>query len=304
MAFPPTAKGFIMNIDRRAALGSSLAGMLLTAAPAAAAGAPAAPRTIRPLAVKGVTIGAGQPKLIVSVTEKTPAAALERTRQLAAMAEVDLIEYRIDHLADHADPARVALSVAEVAAASGAKPLLLTFRTKAEGGEAAIAPEAYAALYAAALRHGGADLIDLEFALCAHPAVKAVFQQAKAAGKPVITSYHNFHMTPTVAMMVEKLQAMQAFGADIPKIAVMPRDAGDTLALLEATWTMHSRYADRPLLTMSMNGTGAISRVAGEIFGSALTFGAVGAASAPGQIDARHLRPMLETLAASVGTPA
>lgn len=233
----------------------------------------------------------------MSITETTPAVALARAQQLAAMPEVDLLEYRIDHLAAHDDAALVAASVAQVAGACAGKPLLMTFRTKAEGGQAAITPEAYARLYATALRHGGADMIDLEFALCAHPAVAAVFHQAKAAGKPVVTSYHNFHETPPTATMVDKLRTMQSFGADIPKIAVMPRDAGDALRLLEATWIMHSRYADRPLLTMAMGGTGAISRVAGEAFGSALTFGAVGAASAPGQIDARRLHPMLDTLA-------
>jgi 3-dehydroquinate dehydratase I len=287
-----------MDIDRRAALGTGLAGIAaLAAAPAAAAPAPG----LRVLRIKDLTIGSGRPKLIVSVTEKTPAAALERTRRLVAMAEVDMIEYRIDHLADHGDPARVAASVGEVAAACGSKPLLMTFRTKAEGGEAAIEPQAYAALYAAALRRGGPDLIDLEFALCQAAPVAAVFRQAKAAGRPVIASYHNFHMTPPADMLVAKLRAMQAFGADIPKIAVMPHDAGDTLKLLDATWTMHSRHADRPLLTMAMGGVGAISRVAGETFGSALTFGAVGAASAPGQVDTVALSPMLATLHGALG---
>lgn len=286
-----------MPLDRRTVLNGGLAGMALAAAPDAAAQAIAPRPAITPLRVRNLTIGEGRPALIVSITETTPAAALARAQQLAAMPEVDLLEYRIDHLAAHEDAALVAASVAQVAGACAGKPLLMTFRTKAEGGQAAIAPEVYASLYAAALRHGGPDMIDLEFALCAHPAVAAVFHQAKAAGKPVVTSYHNFHTTPSTAAMVDKLRTMQTFGADIPKIAVMPQDAGDTLRLLEATWVMHSRYADRPLLTMAMAGTGAISRVAGETFGSALTFGAVGAASAPGQIDTRQLHPMLDTLA-------
>lgn len=292
-----------MAIDRRTTLLGSLTGMMLTTAPTIATAAPSLRRPkIRALRVKNLTIGDGRPALIVSVTEKTPAQALERARALTAMPEVDVIEYRIDHLARHDDPDAVAASVAELAADCAGKPLLMTFRTKAEGGEAALAPDAYARLYAAALAHGGPDMIDLEFALCSQPPVAAAFRQAKAAGKPVILSHHDFHATPPAAAMIDTLRAMQAFGADIPKIAVMPQDAGDTLALLEATWTMHSRYADRPLLTMSMNGTGAISRVAGEIFGSALTFGAVGSASAPGQIEVRHLRPMLDTLATSLGT--
>lgn len=47
---------------------------------------------------------------------------------------------------------------------------------------------------------------------------------------------------------------------------------------------MNRLYADRPIITMSMAGTGVISRLCGEVFGSALTFGAAGKASAPGQM--------------------
>ncbi|MGO0916205.1 type I 3-dehydroquinate dehydratase [Clostridioides difficile] len=39
-------------------------------------------------------------------------------------------------------------------------------------------------------------------------------------------------------------------------------------------------YADRPIITMSMSGMGVISRLCGEIFGSALTFGAAKSVSA------------------------
>ena len=76
---------------------------------------------------------------------------------------------------------------------------------------------------------------------------------------------------------------MQELDADIPKIAVMPQNKKDVLTLLAATEEMVSEYADRPIITMSMAGTGLISRLCGEVFGSALTFGAVGKASAPGQ---------------------
>ncbi|MDI5818043.1 type I 3-dehydroquinate dehydratase, partial [Salmonella enterica subsp. enterica serovar Kentucky] len=41
---------------------------------------------------------------------------------------------------------------------------------------------------------------------------------------------------------------------------------------------------------MSMSKTGVISRLAGEVFGSAATFGAVKKASAPGQISVADLR--------------
>ena len=89
---------------------------------------------------------------------------------------------------------------------------------------------------------------------------------------------------------------MQDMGADIPKIAVMPRTKKDVLTLLAATEEMASEYADRPIITISMSGLGSISRIAGEVFGSCLTFGSGEKASAPGQIDAGKLNSVLQTI--------
>lgn len=89
---------------------------------------------------------------------------------------------------------------------------------------------------------------------------------------------------------------MQLKGADICKIAVMPRNSEDVLTLLEATRKMYENYADRPLITMSMGTLGMISRISGQVFGSAATFGSAGTASAPGQISVSELRKLLNTL--------
>jgi 3-dehydroquinate dehydratase-1 len=93
---------------------------------------------------------------------------------------------------------------------------------------------------------------------------------------------------------------MQDLGADIPKIAVMPKCKLDVLELLEATVIMSEKYADRPIITMSMSGTGVITRLAGEVFGSALTFGAAKKASAPGQIGVEDLYSALQLLHSSM----
>ena len=89
---------------------------------------------------------------------------------------------------------------------------------------------------------------------------------------------------------------MQECGADLLKLAAMPTDAEDVLTLLSATWEMKEKYARQPLITMSMGGTGIVSRLSGEIFGSALTFGSAGVASASGQIGVSELRNVLDLL--------
>ena len=88
---------------------------------------------------------------------------------------------------------------------------------------------------------------------------------------------------------------MEALGADIAKIAVMPNSPADVLTLLSAT-EQAFRTLSCPVISMSMKGTGLVSRLSGEIFGSCLTFGSVGGASAPGQIDVTELKMILETM--------
>ncbi|HCN5530800.1 TPA: type I 3-dehydroquinate dehydratase, partial [Escherichia coli] len=102
--------------------------------------------------------------------------------------------------------------------------------------------------------------------------------------------------TPEAEEIIARLRKMQSFDADIPKIALMPQSTSDVLTLLAATLEMQEQYADRPIITMSMAKTGVISRLAGEVFGSAATFGAVKKASAPGQISVNDLRTVLTIL--------
>jgi len=78
-------------------------------------------------------------------------------------------------------------------------------------------------------------------------------------------------------------------------MAVMPQSADDVLTLLTAT-NEARKTLSQPVITMSMGDLGKVSRLAGEVFGSCLSFATVGAASAPGQIALDHLRPELEDL--------
>ena len=123
--------------------------------------------------------------------------------------------------------------------------------------------------------------------------MKEIIEAAHKNNVKVVASNHDFGKTPAKEDLVYRLRKMQDLGADIPKIAVMPQNKKDVLTLLSATEAMANDYADRPIITMSMAGTGLISRLCGEVFGSAATFGAVGKVSAPGQMNAKDLETIL-----------
>ena len=84
-------------------------------------------------------------------------------------------------------------------------------------------------------------------------------------------------------------------GADVAKIAVMPQSMDDVLALLAAT-ERASRNVDIPLVSMAMGPLGAVTRAAGWIFGSAMTFAVGASSSAPGQMPIEDVRLVVEAL--------
>ena len=244
--------------------------------------------------VRNIEIGAGIPKIcvpIVGVTREEILAAAENIKSTKA----DVVEWRVDWYEDIFDFTKTEATMQALREVLGEMPILFTFRTSKEGGEKAIETEAYVELNQNAAKTGLVDLVDVE-AFTGDDVVKAVVETAHANGVKVIASNHDFHKTPAKEEIVSRLRKMQELGADIPKIAVMPQNKKDVLTLLTATEEMASEYADRPIITMSMAGTGVISRLCGEVFGSALTFGAVGKVSAPGQMGIEDLTTVLGLL--------
>ncbi len=246
------------------------------------------------LKVRNIEIGAGAPKIIIPIVGVTKEEILAAARSFENVV-YDVVEWRVDWFEGVFDFPQVEEVLKELRDILGDKPLLMTFRTSKEGGEKAIEPGAYTELNVKAAQTGYVDFVDVEI-FTGDAVVANIIDQVHAAGVKVIASNHDFHKTPAQSDIVYRLRKMQDMGADIPKIAVMPTCKADVLTLLAATEEMYTNYADRPIITMSMGGTGVISRLAGEAFGSSMTFGCVGKASAPGQMEAGDLNTVLELL--------
>lgn len=251
-------------------------------------------RIMNPVAVRGVKIGEGIPKICVPIVGRTREEILESGKNISTVG-ADIVEWRADWYEDAATFERVKETARQLRDVLGGIPVLFTFRTAGEGGERALEKDAYIELNQKAAKSGYIDMVDVE-ALAGDEAVTAVIKAAHECGVKVVVSSHDFQKTPEKEEIISRLRRMQELGADIPKIAVMPQNRKDVLTLLAATEEMYSKYADRPIITMSMAGTGVISRLCGEVFGSALTFGAAGKASAPGQMEVENLKKVLSLL--------
>ena len=235
------------------------------------------------VSLRGLTLTAARPRIIVPLFARDPAVLCPLAKAAGADPAAELVELRLDPL-----PADEFLNALALVRGIVDKPLVVTIRTQAEGGEAALTADQYAAFCAAVCASGCADLLDIEF-FSAGERLPQWIATAHAAGVKVVCSSHDFQKTPPRAELVERMVRMQQAGADLPKLAVMPTCRTDVLELLAATAEMADHHPETPVITMSMGALGAVSRLCGEVFGSAATFGMVGQGSAPGQIPADQL---------------
>ena len=249
---------------------------------------------MNPIIVRNVSIGEGMPKICVPIVGTTREEILKTAKEILNTS-ADLVEWRADWFESVYEMQKVVELSKELREVLGELPILFTFRTKAEGGELELGAKPYAMLNQMMIASGNIDLVDVEV-FATENELASIVEAAHKQGVKVVGSNHDFSKTPSKDEIVRRLCHMQSVGVDSPKIAVMPRSTKDVLTLLEATEEMVSEYADRPIVTMSMAGTGAVSRIVGEIFGSAITFGALEKASAPGQIPVEELKKILKIM--------
>lgn len=242
---------------------------------------------MNPIVVKNVKIGEGMPKICLPIVGHTQYEIVSQAMTIASL-KPDIVEFRVDWY-DSIDDDHVVLEMlAQVRKLIGRVPLLYTFRRIEEGGLRKITAKRYTELNKLAIESGLIDMVDIEL-MAGDRAVKSIVSCAKKNNVIVVISNHDFEATPTKEELLSRLEAMVELGADIPKIAMMPNENKDVLTLLDTTDDFHTKHPDIPVITMSMGGKGVISRLACEIFGSAVTFGCARKQSAPGQIEADEL---------------
>lgn len=260
--------------------------------------------------IKETALGEGIPKICVPVMGANQEEVLENAQELQHDL-IDMVEWRVDYWENLQDTEKIIETASLLQSMFTKKPLLFTFRTAKEGGEKEILWEDYRQLLETMAASHSVDLIDVE-AFRGYDAVSEekkqwqaddacnagvqAFIQTLQKDVAVIGSYHDFSKTPSQEEIANRLAFISEIGADIPKIAVMPKKESDVFTLMQATLQAKEAIGDKPVITMSMAFMGSISRILGASFGSAVTFGCVGVPSAPGQIEASKLSTLLQQM--------
>lgn len=248
---------------------------------------------MKPIVIRGKLAAGGRLPLLCAPLVGTDREALLAEAAAVRATAPDIFEWRVDFFRQLGDAKAVVETAQALRRALPGVPLLFTRRSAAEGGQkAAVSEQAVVEAYAAVCEADCADLVDYEMS---NPPehMKAVRDASRRRGVGLVCSYHNFQETPAAEALQARFRRAQELGGDVAKVAVMPKSREDVLVLLGAT--LHaSQVLDIPLISMAMGPLGALSRIAGFAFGSALSFGVGAGASAPGQMPIAELRAAIE----------
>ena len=249
------------------------------------------------LCIKEKVIGKGKPLVCVPVMESSEDGILKEVKRLAEL-HTEMIEWRVDAFEKAESPNAIREILQAMKPLVKESLLIYTFRSKNQGGLKELPAEQIYDIHQIAAESDVVDFVDVEYFEARKP--QKEIADLQRCGVHVIASHHDFEQTPEREVMRMLLEQIRQSGADVVKLAVMPQSMQDVLDLLEETSYFHENYPDHPLITMSMGSQGCISRVAGEFFGSCVTFGAGEQASAPGQLPMEQLQEVLRILHKSV----
>ena len=257
------------------------------------------------LNIKNIVLQAGRPKVAVPLVSQLPQEIIAECEH-AAMLPCDLIEWRADSYLSGLTDLEEVLQTKEfyldflkilddLEYIAGDKPLIFTLRSVEQGGMLHLSQAKKAEIYQLVAQSGLAGLIDVELPVAAQSAediceesglsLREQIDEIHAFGGKVICSYHEFDRMLSPEEILEKIQIMQAAGADVFKIAAMAVTKEDAENLLKTTAFLHQNGIG-PLVMMAMGEWGKTTRVAAGRYGSCITFAAGQEASAPGQVDA------------------
>ncbi|HEY5894308.1 MAG TPA: type I 3-dehydroquinate dehydratase [Chthoniobacterales bacterium] len=193
----------------------------------------------------------------------------------------DFLEFRADLLLDNLTELEDQLTQTRL-------PIILTLRSRKEGGRAPEDVVQRAALYARLVDKVHA--MDTELATVRDWKLKA--SPWHDSGCPLVLSYHDFTATPTVPSLREKASEAADLGASLFKIAALTESSRDVATLLEFLEIEDSL----PLAVMGMGRYGMVSRLLFAQAGSRLNYGYLDRPIVPGQWPAAELKSLISRL--------
>ena len=243
-------------------------------------------------------IGAGtEPLICMPLIGKTQEVLLAELTNVLTK-KPDIIEWRADFFAGIADTAAVIATAKKIKELACHIPIIFTIRSIREGGQPiALSDSEAIALNAAICRNTRVEYVDCELSYLPEH-INYLRKVSRETGTKIIASFHNFAYTPSREFLSRKFTEAESYDLDVAKVAVMPKSLEDVLTLFSVTLEAKNRLKI-PLITMSMGELGAITRLVGGVFGSAVSFAVGQSSSAPGQVPIEDLKTVFSIISSN-----
>lgn len=225
--------------------------------------------------------------ICVPITETSAPAFLNAITEAAQVA--DVIELRLDYLADEVNLRSVLASIPELFAALR-KPLIFTYRPREQGGRQELSLTERAHFWHSLPKHIKACICYADFELDLVESLSGT--ELPLPWEKVICSYHDFAETP--ANVNEVFDRIARTSAGVIKIATKANRISDCLKLFALIERAGSLPQPKQIIALGMGLPGIATRVLSLSRGALLTFGALhrGAESASGQPTVAELRQL------------
>jgi 3-dehydroquinate dehydratase type I len=176
---------------------------------------------------------------------------------------------------------------------SGAnRPLIITHRSRREGGKGSAAHE-LRARYLLKAMEAGVEFVDVELSMPLDHRQQILRKRGKTK---VIVSSHIRNGTPPFPELEGLLRKTAATGADVVKIVTLARCMEDNLEVLRLIPL--AQAMGQKIIVFCMGPLGKISRIASPLLGGFLTFASLeqDEPAAPGQMTCVQTKTILELL--------
>jgi len=192
----------------------------------------------------------------------------------------DIVEFRVDLLND--------VTFEDIEEFSKI-PSIITIRAEWEGGAWKKSDNERIELLKHAIKNN-AKFVDIE--LKEEKNLELVkYRNEIGSTTKIIVSYHDFEKTPEIDKLMDVVEKELKIG-DIAKFATFAHSKEDTLRILN----LMNKYSGK-IIAIGMGESGKLTRILGLDFGSILTFASMeGKASAPGQVDVKKLKEILNLI--------
>lgn len=239
--------------------------------------------------IKNINIENFNPLVCVPIVDTTIEDSLSTAKTLVEDGAT-VIEWRLDYLKELSDIRALDNGLKEMAAVCNYTILVGTIRTIAEGGNCTFKADEMKQYLIHIAKSKTCDFIDMEYYTYDEP--RSLITTLKNLGARVICSHHDFDETPEDDIALTLLEEMECSECDVVKMAVMPVTTTDVTRFMDVC-NAFAMETNKLTITMSMGELGRVSRFAGNVTGSAVTFGSFNSQSAPGQIDYKKLQDII-----------